>query len=249
MPDLAFHQWMLLAAITFAAGVVQSATGFGFAVISVPLFLLVLDSLTAIQINIVLNLFNALAVVPSLWRIAPHGLLKRLVAGTVIGLPLGMFAYLHADLTQVKVAIAILIIAFAVQLLIGIRTVRVAAPPSKSKSAWVIGGISGAMTSSLAMPGPPVLIYLSHFRLEKDSFRSTTLSLFVVSYACALVLQATFGAMTAQTWTLSAVLIPLAVIGALAGKAVSPWLSQVAFRVIVLATLLMTGMYMLYRAF
>ena len=75
MPELAASQWFFLVAITLGAGIIQSATGFGFAVIAVPLFLLTLDSLTVIQINIVLNLVNALVVVPRIWRQAPVGLL------------------------------------------------------------------------------------------------------------------------------------------------------------------------------
>ena len=96
------------------------------------------------------------------------------------------------------------------------------------------------------MPGPPVLIYLSHFRIDKEAFRAVNLSLYVISYGCALGLQATVGQMTASTWILSATLIPLAALGGVFGHWIAPWLSQRAFTIVVLTTLMLTGTYMLY---
>ena len=246
LPELAPAQWFMLTGITLIAGTVQSATGFGFAVISVPFFLIALDSLSAIQVNIVLNLFNALVVAPRIWRAAPADLLRGLIGGTLLGLPIGMLAYLYADLAQVKVGVAVLIIAFAIHLIGGTRRSNPTANP-RSGSTLVTGGISGALSSALAMPGPPVLIYLSHFNIEKEAFRAVNLSLYVVSYSCALGLQATLGHMTAPTWGLSAALIPLAALGGLMGHYVSPLLSQAAFKKCVLGTLLITGVYMLYQ--
>ena len=250
--ELATQPWGLLAVITLVAGVLQSATGFGFALVAVPLFLLVLDSLAAIQVNIVLNLFNALVVAPRIWRLAPSGLLRTLVGGTLLGLPLGMLAYLHADLDMVKTAVALLIMVFAIRLLYtgrtGDRRVEALRPPSAAVTR-LVGGVSGAMTSSLAMPGPPVLIYLAHLRLDKDQFRATNLTLYVVAYGCALALQASLGDMTTQTWTLSLTLIPLAALGGWAGHRLSPRLSEGVFRRIVLLTLMITGSYMLFVQF
>ncbi len=247
-PELALSQWILLTSVTLVAGAVQTATGFGFAVIAVPFFLIALDSLSAIQINIVLNLFNALVVAPRIWRAAPQPLLRGLIGGTLLGLPVGMFVYLYTDIVHIKVGVAVLIIGFALHLIASARREKTHRHPGP-KGTWFTGGISGALTSVLAMPGPPVLIYLSHFRIDKEAFRAVNLSLYVISYACALGLQATVGQMTAPTWALSAALIPLAAFGGVIGHWIAPWLSQRVFTIIVLATLMITGIYMLYSTF
>lgn len=245
LPELALYQWLVLTTVTLVAGAVQSATGFGFAVIAVPFFLIALDSLSAIQINIVLNLFNALVVAPRIWRAAPQPLLRGLIGGTLLGLPAGMLAYLYADLAHIKVGVAVLIIGFALHLIGSAGRGRSTRPPGV-KGTWFTGGISGALSSALAMPGPPVLIYLSHFDVEKEAFRAVNLSLYVVSYAGALGLQGTFGQMTTSTWALSAALIPLAALGGVIGHWVSPWLGQRAFTITVLGALMVTAVYMLY---
>lgn len=245
LPELALSQWVLLTGVTLVAGAVQTATGFGFAIIAVPFFLIALDSLTAIQINIVLNLFNALVVAPKIWRLAPQPLLRGLIGGTLLGLPAGMFAYLYTDLIHIKVVVAVLIIGFAIHLIITSRHQLTPRHPG-NRGPWFAGSLSGALSSSLAMPGPPVLIYLSQLGVEKEPFRAVNLSLYVVSYTGALALQATVGQMSASTWSISAVLIPLAALGGIMGHCISPWLSQQGFKRIVLATLVITGTYMLY---
>ena len=129
LPELDLSQWMLLTSVTLVAGAVQTATGFGFAVIAVPFFLIALDSLTAIQINIVLNLFNALVVAPRIWRAAPRRLLRGLIGGTLLGLPAGMFAYLYADIAHIKIGVAVLIIGFALHLIISSRGEKTTSHP------------------------------------------------------------------------------------------------------------------------
>ena len=245
LPELVLSQWMLLTVVTLVAGTVQAATGFGFAVISVPFFLIVLDSLSAIQINILLNLFNIMVVAPSVWRLAPKPLLRGLTLGTLLGLPVGMLAYLYTDIVHAKVAVAILIIGFTFHLLISARRKFSTQAPGVKGSLFT-GAISGALTSALAMPGPPVLIYLSHFNLKKEPFRTVNLSLYAISYTCALGLQATVGHMSPATWILSFVLMPIAALGGVIGHWISPWLSQQLFKTTVFATLILTGFYMLY---
>ncbi len=48
--------WVYLAVITLLAATIQSATGFGFGLIAVPVFLLILDSVDAIQMVMIIIL-------------------------------------------------------------------------------------------------------------------------------------------------------------------------------------------------
>ena len=44
--------WILLTAVSFVAALVQGATGFGFAIVAVPFYLIILGSLSAIQVSL-----------------------------------------------------------------------------------------------------------------------------------------------------------------------------------------------------
>ena len=249
MPTLALIDWLLLGGITLLAGMVQTATGFGFGLVSVPFFLLVLDSLAAIQISIALVFFNGLLVVPRLWAGARRDLLRRFALGTLIGLPIGLWAWLNADLLSIKTTVAALILALSLRL-VWVQLAPTQPRPLPGRPPWAgsVGVLSGVMSVSLAMPGPAVMIYLGQYRLDREIVRSTLVILFVFSYGCSLAVQATIGQMSSSSWLATAVLVPLSILGGWLGHWMSRFLSPTLFRNLVLFTLLATGCYMLYQS-
>lgn len=239
--------WILLSLATVFAASVQAATGFGFAVLAVPLFLLILNSVTAVQLVIAVTLAISLVLLPRLWDKAPRRVLRGLIVGTLIGFPFGMVAFLFASVFLIKAAVGGLIVAFAALLLARNLMARIEgyAPEVHPTADLVVGVISGAMTTALGMPGPVVVIYLSWVGMAKDTFRATTLCLFAVSYGGALVLQAAVAGIDGETWLTAAVLAPMAALGAGIGHVASRWLSPEVFRTAVLVILVVTGISLL----
>ncbi len=238
--------WILLAATALVASMTQAALGFGFAIMAVPFFLLILESVTAIQVAIILTLAISLVLVWRLWRTAPRGLLLRLMAGSAAGFPVGIVAYQRAGLAEVKMAVAVLIVGFTTYLLVANRGAGAEGPRQTRPVADVaVGVVSGIMATSLGMPGPSVLIYLSYVGAEKVATRSLALTLFTFSYGGGLILQAAVVGISVETWTVSAILVPLVLVGTLLGHRLSRRLSQRMFRTAVLAILAGTGLYML----
>ena len=239
--------WILLTMVSFVAALVQGATGFGFAIMAVPFYLLILESLSAIQVSLIVTLAITLLVVVRVWRNAPPALLGRLVAGTLAGFPAGIVAYRHADLESAKVAVGVLIVGFAVWLFLATRGRPVVESPATHPVADVaVGVVSGAMTTSLGMPGPVVLVYLSALGTEKEVLRGTMLALLVFSNAGAIALQGWQVGIDGATWETAALLIPAVLVGGAVGHGVSRFLGQKTFRSVVVAILAATGLYMLW---
>jgi uncharacterized membrane protein YfcA len=243
-------EWLALGGVTFFAALIQAATGFGFAIVAVPLFLLILNSLSAVQLTIIVTPVISIALLPGIWRQVQGRLLGRLVAGTLLGLPLGMAVYFYAGLTMLKLAVALLIVLFAALFLLenlrkrGSAGGRALSPSLAGDLA--AGIVSGALTTSLGMPGPPIMIYLSAVGLEKNTLRATILALFVVSYAGGIAMQAALAGIGPETWRLAGVMVPFALAGSACGYTISGRMSQEMFRRAVLLLLLATGLYMLY---
>lgn len=242
--------WMILGAITFFAAVAQSATGFGFAIVAVPLYLVVLNSHSAVQLAIVVTPVISLVLLPRLGSHLERPLLMRLVLGTVLGLPIGMAVFLYAELAHLKFAVAFLIILFAGLFLAGLLRGRgnekkTAVVPSVAKDV-LAGVVSGAMTTSLGMPGPPVVLYFSTLGLHKNATRATILALFLFSYAGAIAMQAGMAGISVHTWRMAGIMIPFVLLGSLGGNFISGLMSQTMFRAATLLLLLVTGLYMLY---
>jgi uncharacterized membrane protein YfcA len=148
--------WVGLAATTFIAALLYAVSGSGFAVLAAPLFLLFADPAQAIQLVIILSTALSLVVIPGLWRSIAPGLLLRLT------LPVGLFAFHHADPIMVRGLAGTIILVFAALMAVLRRRLgRPWAPLAMSRGRDVVAGaISGIATALVGMAGPPVLIYL-----------------------------------------------------------------------------------------
>ena len=236
---------VLMAVVTLLAATLQSAIGFGFALLVVPPYLLLLESVAAIQIVLVVTLAISLMLLPALFRHVPWPQVRRLALGSALGFPLGLIAYLQADLRLVKLAVGLVITALALRLLYqAFRPSAAAAGPAGPGRDVGVGLVSGAMATSLAMPGPAVMLHLAAAGTARQVLRAAILTLFVFSYGTALALQAGFAGVERDTWVASAVLIPIAGLGTWLGHLASPYIAERAFRLLVLVALLATGIYM-----
>lgn len=242
--------WVLLLTVTFLAATVQSATGFGFGLIAVSVFLIVLNSVAAIQLVIIIILVMSCVHWPKLRGIAPVHLLKWLSLGCVLGFPLGILIYNHLNIDSIKMVVACLIILISAQnawYLFGKAKTHSPSPTQPERSGTVIGVgvVCGLMASSMAMPGPAAMLYLSRTALSKDEIRATILTFFLFSYGGALLLQMAFIGVAPQTWVTAAILTPSALVGMVVGHLISKKINQQMFKGLVLVILLLTGLFML----
>ena len=160
--QLSLLDWAGLAATAAGAALLYTLTGFGFAVLSTPAFLLFVDPPQAIQLVIIISTALSITTLPGLWRAIAPALLLRLTLGSIAGLPLGLIALRHADPVVVRRLIGATILAFALVLGWvrlrgpGRHTALLGMRPSRDLA---IGAISGTATALVGMAGPPVLIY------------------------------------------------------------------------------------------
>ena len=66
-----------LMAVSFLAACMQASTGFGYAVLAVPIYLLMLPAREAVQINILLSCVVMAVMTAGLWRHAAWRLIGR----------------------------------------------------------------------------------------------------------------------------------------------------------------------------
>ena len=242
--------WPLLCVVTFFAAAVQSALGFGFGLIAVAGFLILFNSVQAIQIVIIITVVMSLAHYPNLRAKSNKTLLKPLILNSLIGFPIGIGIYLTLDLSVLKLIVASLIIVLSIQsFAVFFRKKKNSTTGKKTSSSpittSVIGIVAGAMASALAMPGPIVMLYLNAQRLDKDQIRALMSGFFIFAYLGALIFQAVLVGISLETWKYSAWLLPFALIGTYVGHLTSKRISQHFFHQLVLLILLLSGVFML----
>jgi len=226
-------------AIAFLAALLQTATGFGFSLIATPLLLLVYEPQTAIQLNIILGLSVSLVMLPRLAREADPVLLRRMVIGTLAGAPLGLAIYLHGDVALLKGIVATLALGLALLLALKYHFARSAGRD------YGIGAASGLLSTSIGVPGPPLMLYFSGGQFSKQAARGTTLAFFLFAYAGSLAFQVAGSGFAEGVGSAAVVCLPMTLFGVVIGQVIFGFINQRLFVRLIWVLLVATGLYLL----
>ena len=254
MLGMASSIFIVLAATTFGSALLYSISGFGFAVLAAPLFLLFLDPARAIQLIIIISTVLSIVVLRGLLPAIAPRLLLRLALGSLVGLPLGLIAFRYADPILVRAAAGAMIFGFAILMAVsrrsgqpgqGKRWTAFAMSPGLDLATGALSGIAGAL---VGQPGPPVLIYLLLAGTAARTVRATLLAFFALSYGVTLASHAVTIGIPAPTWLAAGILLPFAFLGGLAGRPIGDRLGADAFAMLAIALLAVAGAYTLGAA-
>jgi uncharacterized protein len=174
----------LAAAAAFVGASIQSATGFGFALVLSPALFAVLDPVEAVTSLLVLGL--ALNVLVLFERGRPEHVDWRALAPMLVaalpGLLAGVtaLAFLSKEALQVAVGLAV-ILAAGWQL--SRRGAHDSTEPGRTlppAAGWAAGFASGALTTSISVSGPPIVLWLEAHGVRPDEFRASLAASFLV---------------------------------------------------------------------
>ncbi|MCC3861569.1 sulfite exporter TauE/SafE family protein [Pseudemcibacter aquimaris] len=241
---------MALILVTLIASVVQSATGFGFALIAVPVYLLILNSAAAVQVVIIISIAMSIPLVIKLKNERPTNFMRWIFLGCLIGFPIGVYMFLKLDLKAIKAVVATFVILISIsnawQMFLSKRgkdLLDVNKLPKPLLS--FVGLFSGIFGVAMAMPGPTLMLFLSRTALRKNEVRAVMMAIFVFAYSGATIMQMVFVGIEKQTWINSAIVLPAALLGVYVGHLLSKKINERLFKGIILVILILTGVFML----
>jgi len=119
--------------------------------------------------------------------------------------------------------------------------------PTQKKD-FAVGGISGLLTTSIGMPGPPLLLYFTGTNTEKRKLRATTLAFYLFIYMISLITQIIFTGTVKMIWQSSLYAIPIVFLGLVIGQIIFKWINQKVFRIFTYILLSSTGIYLLLES-
>lgn len=219
------------------AGAVSGLTGFGLALISVPLLLFVYDPKTVVALTAVLSVFINLAVVWDSWREAERRVVFALLPPAFVGLILGAEVLRVVDPAYIRLGVGVVVVFSALLLL---RDVRIPGADTR----WgtlVAGSASGALSTSTGLAGPPVVLLFASRDLPKHAFRGSSALYFLVMSVAGIVVLVFRGIMEGSHVPLALALVPAAFLGKVAGTALLKKISERAFRTFTLGIVILTG--------
>lgn len=224
--------------IILVASVLQTSTGFGFSIMATPFLLMLFFPQEAIQINIILSLLISVSLIWKIQKDIDFTLLKRFIVGSIIGVPFGILIYISININAFKMGVSVILLVLTLLLIFKFRV------NTTRNRDFLVGGLSGLLTTSIGMPGPPLLLYFTGNDTEKGKLRATTLAYYLFIYFISLVTQISFTGTNKLIWESSIYAIPIVFLGLLIGQIIFKWLNQRIFKIFTYVLLSFTGIYL-----
>ncbi len=152
---LSFDGLTLLLLAVVAAGLVRGFTGFGTALVYVPLASLVMPPVWVLVAMMIFDVIGPLPLVPRAVRDGKMTEVAILIAGACVGLPAGFYLLTQFDPVVFRWTICITSLVLLGFLASGWRLRRALGAASKAGVGVVAGGLGGVAGA----PGPPVILF------------------------------------------------------------------------------------------
>lgn len=149
--------WQLafLVGSAFVAGLARGFSGFGAALILVPLAGTVVGPAMAAPLLLVVDFFVSASLIPPAVRIADRPSVLKMLLGAFIGIPVGVYVLASYDALAVRWAIVVLVVLMLALLMSGWRY---NGQPSHSATV-ATGALTGLLTGVSQMSGPVLVAF------------------------------------------------------------------------------------------
>jgi uncharacterized protein len=228
--------WAGLAAALVFASTVQAVTGFGFALLAMPLLSLAVGAKDAVAVSSIVGALGSTVLFARTRRDVRWPLVGPLLGGAVLGMPIGLAVLLTVDDDVLKAAIAVTVLVFVVILQRGWSL-----EGAGRRVDVVAGFVSGVLNTSVSTNGPPLVLTLHARNLPPEAFRGTISAVFACSAVVANVLLASAGRYTPTVLAYAALGPPALLVGSFLGARIGRHVPAQRFRSLVLGLLVLAA--------
>jgi len=233
---------ILVFIIVFVAIFVQAVTGFGLALVSMPLLVLVLNIQVASPLVALIGGVAELLLLLHYRADLNIRAVTRLVVASLLGIPVGVLLLRRVDVGVITAVLGLLILLYALYALSGLRLPRLA------HQAWGygFGFVAGVLGGAYNISGPPVIIYGNCRQWPPAEFKSNLQGFFVVSSYTVIAVHALSGNFTPVVWRNFLIALPAMLLALFVGLRLDMHLNPERFRRIVLVVLIVLGASLLF---
>jgi uncharacterized membrane protein YfcA len=231
-----------LVLVIFAAYFVRGLTGFGSALVAVPLLVLVLPLKLAVPVIVLLDYLASLS----------HGIrhfhhiqwrdLLPVLPFTLLGILIAFFLLKHVEPGLLTDALGIFIICYAIYSLLPL-------PPLHGSRIWAapLGTLSGLVGTVFGTGGPFTVIYMGLRNLDKNAFRGSLATFFIMDGGMRLIGFTASGFYDRENLTLVLAALPIMALGLYVGGHIHTNLSRQSFVRLVAGVLIASGCSLLFK--
>ena len=225
-----------------AAGFVNGLAGFGTALFALSFWLQIMEPLQAVAVCVVLSVvsgFQGVWIVRGAVRAHAWRLMRFLVPG-LFGIPLGVALLSVLDATTLKRVIAVFLVLYG-----GFFTLRASLPRFERPTPWIdgaVGFVGGILGGAASLSGALPTMWCSMRPWPKAEVRAVLQPYNVAILGTTILALALGGAYTGRTLLLVGVTLPVALVFAQFGIMVFRRIGDEAFRRLLIALMLVSGL-------
>jgi hypothetical protein len=203
-----------LLASAFVAGLARGFSGFGAALIFVPLASAAVGPQLAAPVLLLVDGVSALGLLPGAWGKADRRDVGTMAAGALLGVPAGTWLLTRSDPLTLRWAIAGLIVALLVLLASGWRY---RGRPATALTV-AVGAVAGLFSGIAQVGGPPIVVYWLGGAIPAGTVRANLILYFFISTLLTAVTYLAGGLLTGAAVGLAVLTGPLYAVGIVLGS-------------------------------
>jgi uncharacterized protein len=230
--------------IFLLAGFVQGMTGFGSALVAMPLLSLCIDVKSAVP----LCTLNSLIITTFLaWRLKKHLDLRRILPLCVAAVPgifVGITLLKKVDSATLSIGLGALLIAYSGYSLLAKSRYRTLHPGWS----YLAGFLSGAIGAAFSAGGPPTIIYATRSDWNKDEIKATLTGFFLFNSYLNATAHAVSGMTTGPVLSLFLYSAPCVLLGTALGSLCYGRMNKTIYLKVIFAFLSLMGTMMIVTA-
>ena len=238
-------EWLISAVVVLMAAMLKGMTGFGFALLAVPLLSLLFPMQSLIPAMTLFNLITSVYILSSIKLKIKAKYFLPMLLSSFVGIPIGVYALTYFPEKTLELAAGISIFSISMVFLLGGNK----PVPEKRRGKPIIfaGFLSGLLTSSMSIGGPPIALAMNRKGYSKESFRKIFALVSVINASISSLLYLAKGIFIAFSLKFVFFLLPVIVVGTKVGDILSGKVDQLVFRKIVLTLNLALGLFIIVR--
>lgn len=222
------------------ASIIQGITGFGFALIAVPLLSLFIPELRNITPIIVIYslLTNVIIVYKSRRYIDLKKIIPLIIFG-IIATPIGTYILLYVKVSTLKIIIGLIITITAFAMLKNFK-IKI---ENQGISYGIVGLLSGLLNGSTGLSGPPVVLFLTNQNTDKDVFRANLTFYGIATNIFAIMIFIAEDIVNASVLSFTILYLPALIIGVFGGIMLSAKINETLFKKLTIYLITCLGLY------
>lgn len=206
--------WLILA--VFVAGMVRGFSGFGTAMIFLPVAGMFMPPVWALICLTVMDIFGPLPLLRKAWHTGEPKDVARIGIATLLALPLGLALLFAVPAEVFRYSVSALAIIVPILLIAGFRYHGALTPPIM----YGTGAVAGITGGAAGLPGPPVVLLYAASTMPAAIMRANTMMYLFAFDIMLLSWLAVKGRLEATPIWLGLLFLVPAVLGNIAGGAI-----------------------------